>query len=221
MYYIGVRRPAARFDQGTADATRHSGGVRVWGAAGWFDYDEELILQGGRFGRGSIRAYATASDLGLMLPFRAWRPRLGLRVFAASGDDDPLDPELNAFDPLFPSTAYSGRAALVGPTNLVTIDPSVSLTPHGRVRVTVDWAPFWRTSVRDGVYGINVAVVRTGQRSVERFVGSQATAEIEARLTTHLTVWTSVVLFRAGAFLRETPPGLDTRYLAAHAAYRF
>jgi hypothetical protein len=52
-------------------------------------------------------------------------------------------------------------------------------------------------------------------------VGSQATVELDARLTTHLSVWASFVYFNTGAFLRETPPGLDTRYLAAHAAYRF
>jgi hypothetical protein len=80
---------------------------------------------------------------------------------------------------------------------------------------------FWRTSTNDGVYGINVAVLRTGQKSDARFVGSQATVELDARLTMHLSVWASLVYFNTGAFLRETPPGLDTRYVAAHVSYRF
>lgn len=86
-------------------------------------------------------------------------------MFAASGDRNPSAGELNAFDPLFPGTAYSGRAALVGPTNLVTVDPSVSVSPHRRLRVVLDWAPFWRTSTADGLYGINVGVLRFGQRT--------------------------------------------------------
>lgn len=221
VYYIGVRRTSARFDQGTADATRHSGGVRVWGTAGRLDYDQELILQVGRFGGDPIRAYAVASDVGVALVHTAGSPRFGARVFAASGDRDPGERELNAFDPLFPGIAYSGKAGLMGPTNLITVDPSVSLTPHRRVRVAIDWAPFWRTSTHDAVYTVNVGVLRTGQRTTKRFVGSQATVEVEGRLTTHVTVWASAVLFRAGTFLRETPPGLDTRYLAAYAAYRF
>lgn len=221
IYYIGVRRTAARFDQGTADTVRHSGGVRLWGTVGPLDYDQDLIVQRGRSGDAVIRAYAAASDLGFAPRHTPGRPRLGVRVFAASGDHNPVEPELNAFDPLFPSIAYSGRAGLVGPTNLVTVGPSASFTPHPRVRLAFDWAPFWRTSTRDGLYGINVAVLRTGQRSTERFVGSQATAETDVRLTTHLSLSASLVLFRAGPFLRETPPGLDSRYLATHIAYRF
>jgi hypothetical protein len=221
VYYIGVRRRNARFDQGTADATRHSGGLRVWGSVGRLEYDEEVILQWGRFGRDSIRAYAVASDAGWVLASPAGRPRLGARVFVTSGDRDPLEARLNSFDPLFPSIAYSGKAGLIGPTNLVTLDPSLSFSPHRLLRVTTDWAMFWRTSTNDGVYGINVAVMRTGQQSDARFVGSQATVELDVRLTTHLSVWASYVYFNTGAFLRETPPGVDTRYLAAHAAYRF
>src|SRR5262249_56676140 len=149
------------------------------------------------------------------------RPRLGVRIFAASGDRDPLDGKLNAFDPLFPSIAYSGKAGLLGPTNLITVNPSFAFSPQQRLRATIDWAPFWRTSTHDGVYGINVAVLRSGQASPARSVGSQTSVELEARLTTHVSASASIVLFRAGAFLKESPPGFDTRYLASHLAYRF
>jgi Alginate export len=221
VYYIGVRRRNARFDQGTADATRHSAGIRVWGLAGRADYDEEVIVQWGRFGQDSIRAYAIASDVGWVLASVAGRPRLGVRVFAASGDRDPLQGRLNSFDPLFPSIAYSGKAGLVGPTNLINLDPTLSFAPHRLLRVSTDWAMFWRTSRRDGLYGINVAVLRSGQESDARFVGSQATVEVDARVTTHLSVWASFVYFNTGAFLKQTPPGIDTRYVAGHASYRF
>ena len=221
VYYIGARRRNARFDQGTADATRHSAGVRVWGSAGRADYDEEAIVQWGTFGHDPIRAYAIASDIGWVLTSTAGHPRLGTRVFATSGDRDPIAPTLNSFDPLFPSIAYSGKAGLIGPTNLVTVDPSVSFAPHRLLRVTTDWAMFWRTSTQDGIYGINVAVLRTGQKSTARFVGSQANVELDARLTAHVTVWASVVYFNTGTFLRETPPGVDTRYVASHLSYRF
>jgi hypothetical protein len=221
VYYIGNRRRNARGDQGTADATRHSAGIRVWGSAGRADYDEEAIVQWGTFGQDPIRAYAIASDFGWVLTSTAGRPRLATRVFATSGDRDPLAPKLNSFDPLFPSIAYSGKAGLIGPTNLVTVDPTLTFTPHRLLRVTTDWAMFWRTSTQDGVYGINVAVLRTGQKSRARFVGSQANVELDARLTTHVSVWASVVFFNTGTFLRETPPGLDTRYVAGNVSYRF
>jgi hypothetical protein len=221
VYYIGIRRRSARFDQGIADTTRHSGGVRVWGSAGTFDYDEEVIVQWGSFGKDPIRAYAIASDVGWVLASVAAHPRFGVRVFITTGDRDRNEPTLNAFDPLFPGIAYSGRAGLIGPTNLVTSAPSVSLTPNRRVHATIEWAPFWRTSTDDGVYGISGAVLRTGRSSDKRSVGSQASVEVEGRVTTHLSVSASAVLFRAGGFLKETPPGIDTRYLASHLSYRF
>jgi hypothetical protein len=221
VYYIGTRRRAARFDQGTAKSIRHSGGIRVWGSAGRLDYDQEVIVQLGSFGREPIQAYAIASDVGWVFASAAGRPRLGVRVFGTSGDRDPLEPELNSFDPLFPGIAYSGRAALLGPTNLITIAPALGFSPHRRFRITTDWASFWRTSTQDGIYGINVAMLRTGQASDARFVGSQATVDIDGALTPHLSVSASVVLFNTGTFLKETPPGLDTRYLAGHVSYRF
>ena len=221
IYYIGSRRRNARFDQGTADSIRHTGGVRVWGSAGRLDYDEEVIVQLGTFGQDPIRSYAIASDLGWSFVSKAGRPRPGVRVFGTSGDRDPLEPKLNSFDPLFPGIAYSGRSALLGPTNLVTVDPSLSFSPHRRFRITTDCALFWRTSRQDGIYGINVAVLRPGHASDARFVGSQASVDIDGALTSHVSVSASIVLFKAGTFLKETPPGLDTRYLAGHVSYRF
>jgi hypothetical protein len=175
----------------------------------------------GTFGEEPIRAYALASDIGWVLASAAGRPRLGLRVFGTTGDRDPLETKLNSFDPLFPGIAYSGRAALLGPTNLVTAAPTLSFSPHRRFRITTDWASFWRTSTHDGIYDINVAVLRTGQASGARFVGSQVSVDVDGGLTPHLSVSASIVFFNTGTFLKETPPGLDTRYLAGHVSYRF
>jgi hypothetical protein len=63
--------------------------------------------------------------------------------------------------------------------------------------------------------------VRSGLETSARDVGSQATTEIDARLTTHVTLWVSFNYFRTGQFLKETPPGDDLRYVATHVAYRF
>jgi hypothetical protein len=185
-----------------------------------YRYDEEAIVQRGRFGSAPIRAWALASDQGVS-SIRMRRARLGVRVFATSGDRDPTDSTRQTFDPLFPGIAYSGKAGLIGPTNLVTLSPSFAMSPLSRVRLTVDWARFWRTSARDGLYGINVALLRSSVGTDARAVGSQATVEVDVRLTTHVSVWTAVTAFRTGRFLAEAAPGEDLRYLAAHAAYRF
>jgi hypothetical protein len=220
VYYIGMRREQARFEQGVGDATRHSFGVRTWRIGRVVDYDEEVIVQRGQFASASIRAWAVASEFGVTGQWSR-RPRAGIRTFVASGDRDPSDPALGSFDPLFPGIAYSGRAAVVGPTNLMTIDPSIGLALNRRVRVSADWAQFWRTSRRDGLYGINVAVLRPGAGSEVRGVGAQGTVEVDARVSARVSLWASATVFHTGPFIRAVPPGRDLRYLAAHAAYRF
>jgi hypothetical protein len=220
LYYIGMSRERARFDQGIGDATRHSFGVRTWRIGRVVDYDEEVIVQRGRFAAAAIRAWAVASEFGVTGPWSR-RPRAGVRTFVASGDRDPAEPSLGSFDPLFAGIAYSGRAAVVGPTNLMTIDPSVGVALTPRVRVSADWAQFWRTSRRDALYGINLAVLRPGVSSDVRGVGGQGTVEVDARVSAHISLWASVTLFHTGPFIRATPPAHDLRYLAGHAAYRF
>jgi hypothetical protein len=195
--------------------------VRTWRAGRLFDYDQEAIVQRGRFGSGAIHAWAFASEEG-MSPFQgAGRARVGVRTFFASGDRDPKDPTLESFDPLFPGISYSGKAGLIGPTNLITVDPSFAMSVHPRVRFTFDWAQFWRASVHDGLYGINVALLRSGLSTTDRRVGSQGTVEIDVHVSAHLSLWGSVTAFRTGPFLEKSPPGADLRYVAIHSAYRF
>jgi Alginate export len=196
-------------------------GLRTWRAGRLFDYEEEAIVQAGRFERGTIHAWAFSSEQGFMPPQFQRRLRFGVRMFFASGDRDPLKDTLESFDPLFPGTAYSGKAVQIGPTNLIKSGPIVNITLISRIRMNFDWAHFWRTSLKDGLYGTNLTLVRTGLQTSARKVGSQTTIEIDSRLTTHLSLWTSFIFFDAGEFLKETPPGNDLRYIAAHVAYRF
>ena len=59
LYYLGYQDEAARFDQGTAQETRHTVGLRLWGERSGWDWNWELMYQFGRFGRGDIRAWAS------------------------------------------------------------------------------------------------------------------------------------------------------------------
>jgi Alginate export len=221
VYYFGLDRDTLRVDEGIGHARRHVLGTRTVGRRGNFDHDQEAIVQWGHFERDDIRAWALAVEQGYTFSDRPMRPRVGYRAFIASGDHHRDDDRLGSFDPLFPGTAYSGKAALLGPTNLITIDPSVRLAVHPRVGVTADWAWFWRTRIEDGVYGIGGTLIRTGRLSGARAVGQQGTIEIEWRADRHVTIFGTFVGFRAGRFLRDTPPGDDIRYVALQAAYRF
>src|SRR5260370_38354479 len=54
VYYLGLARDAAQFEQGTANETRHTFGARVRHQGEWA-YDAEAMFQAGRFGSGNSR----------------------------------------------------------------------------------------------------------------------------------------------------------------------
>ncbi len=64
LYFFGLNRNHAQFNQGTANEQRQSLGTRLWGQMQSLDYNFEFVFQWGKFGRGDIRAWTAASDTG-------------------------------------------------------------------------------------------------------------------------------------------------------------
>jgi hypothetical protein len=85
LYYLGLNREEARFDQGSAHEVRHTLGLRLWGHPGPWDYNVEVVYQLGTFGQGQIHAWTAASDTGYTLRTVPWQPRLGLKADIISG----------------------------------------------------------------------------------------------------------------------------------------
>jgi hypothetical protein len=221
LYYLGLNREEARFDQGMGREVRHTLGLRLWGHPGPWDYNIEVVYQLGTFGAGQLQAWMVASDIGYTLHTMAWKPRLGLKADIISGDRNPQDRDLQTFNPLFPRGAYFGEIALIGPANLIDVHPSIDLHPIPQVTVSVDWDVFWRQSLQDGIYGNAVNLLRTGQRSRARFIGSQASVQVEWRVERHTTLMAVYSHFLAGPFLRQTGPGQDLDYASLWITYKF
>ena len=221
LYYLGLLRKEAEFDQGTARELRHSVGMRLWGRTQAWDYNFEFVYQWGKFGRGRIQAWTIASDTGYTVRSTLFSPRIGLKANIASGDRDPNDQDLQSFNALFPRGAYFSEASLIGPANFMDLHPSLDLRLTERVKLTTDWDFFWRQSVRDGIYGNAVNLVRSGRGSRARYIGSQPQTQVEWRANRHLTVTAVYAHFFAGPFLKETRPGKDVDYFTAWVTYKF
>jgi hypothetical protein len=221
LYYIGLFRRKAGFDQGVARETRHSVGTRLWRTAAPLDYNFEAIYQWGSFGNGDIRAWTVASDTGYTFPSLPLRPRLGLRADIASGDEEPANPDLQTFNPLFPKGAYFSEAGLIGPANFIDLDPSLGLHLTDRLTLIFDWDFFWRESTHDGLYNNAVALVRSGKTSDARYVGSMSQSQLLWGIDRHLSFAAIYGHFFAGPFLQETGPGKDVDYLTSWLCYKF
>lgn len=221
LYYIGLFRRTAGFDQGAARETRHSAGARLWRSGVPLDYNFEFLYQWGSFGNGDIRAWTAASDTGWTVATLPLRPRFALKADIASGDEDPADPDLQTFNPLFPKGAYFSEAGLVGPANFIDLDPSLGLQLTDRVTLLLDWDFFWRESSRDGLYNNAVVLVRSGKASGARYIGSMPQAQLFWDIDRHLTFAAIYGHFFAGRFLRETGPGEDVDYATTWCTYKF
>jgi hypothetical protein len=221
VYYLGLERDAARFDQGIAREERHSIGFRVWGKNSGWDYNAEGVYQFGTFGDGDIAAWTVASDTGYTFSQVSLRPRLGLKADIASGDRDPGHPTLGTFNALFPRGAYFNESALIGPANLIDVHPSLEVHPAATVSVTLDWDFFWRESLHDGIYGPAINLLRSGQDTAARRIGHQPSVRAEWRPGRHWTVVATCAHFFAGEFIRQSGPGKDVGYFSTWLTYLF
>jgi Alginate export len=220
-YYLGLDREQARFDQASAHESWHSLGARLWGNPSPWDYNFEFVYQWGHFGRGAISAWTAASDTGYTLHTGRFHPRVGVKANIASGDRRPSGRSLQTFNALFPRGAYFGEIGLIGPANFIDIHPTAEVELSKAVSFSAGWVFFWRQSLRDGIYGNAVNLLRSGRTSRARYIGSQVSLQFEWRLDRHLTLTGVYGHFFAGPFLEQTRPGRDVDYCSTWITYKF
>ena len=222
LYYLGLHSRSATYDQGQAEETRHSFGTRIWGKKKNLDYNFEFLYQFGKFGHGDIYAYALASDTGYSIPLGgSAKVRFSLRADVYSGDGDPNDADLNSFNPFFPKGKHISQLAASGLINQRDLHPRINLTLDEHWSLTASTLFIWRDSLNDGVYSIGNGVLRSGQSSRARYVGTQPELEVKYSFNRHLDLKGTFVFFRAGKFLKQTSHGFDTTYLGSMLTFRF
>jgi hypothetical protein len=141
-----------------------------------------------------------------------------------SGDGGLGSSTFGTFNPLFPSGIYFGQAAvsLNGPPN--TLRSGVSLQAHlsESVQFGIDYDWFWRNSLYDGVYGLGDNLLRTGQESRERFIGSQLSTSVVWHAARHVDLSLAYGYFFVGPFLTSSlTPGRDVQYASASVDFKF
>ena len=231
LYYFGLERKSATFNQGTAQEQRETIGSRFATTEPQLGdhraliphYDLEAAYQFGSFGQGSIRAWTLASEAGYMMPKVISKPRVGFRADASSGDKNPKSPNLQTFNPLFPIGDYFGVLADTGPgpVNFVDVHPEIKTTlPHG-ISLDVDWVIWWRQSLLDGVYGVPGNLLVPAGESNARFVGHRPGIQARWQRDSHFYVQADYGVFYAGPFLRESGRPHNLNYTSFWTGYKF
>ncbi|HKU72356.1 MAG TPA: alginate export family protein [Pyrinomonadaceae bacterium] len=221
VFYLGLDRKSARFDAGTGREIRQTVGTQFFGNAGAVDHNTEFVYQFGNFKSGSIRAWMITTDTGYTFRRERFTPRVGLRANIASGDKNPNDNQLEAFNALFPAGNYFGEIGLLGQSNFMNLYPRVEFKMPRRISLSLETMFYWRQSTSDGIYNPAGVLLRPGNLSSQRYVGTQPAVVSSWAFDRHFTFFVSYSHFFSGRFLKETPPGDDIDYFTAMMTYRF
>lgn len=221
LYYLGYRNRQARFGGETARELRHSLGARLSGSREGWHYNLEAIYQFGRFGAQTISAWSVGSEVGHRFAAARFAPDAVLRFNVVSGDGDPGDNRLGTFNALFPKGKYFGELSPVGPYNIVSANPRVALSLGGNVSASLAGMAYWRFSRNDGIYDIPGNLIRAPGGSRARFIGSEVEGTLAWQATPDLELSTSLSLFDAGRFIRETGPARTIAMFGLEANFRF
>jgi len=222
LYYMGLDNQSVPFDgKGTGREQRETIGTRLWGTTEHWDYNYEPDFQWGSFRNYAIRAWAVSTETGYRMESSPLAPRFGLRAVAFSGDQKPSGNTLGTFNSIYEKGPYFSYAELFARRNLVALQPSAELKLRKSVSLTVNPAFFWRESTSDGLYSISNAVVVSGLKSDARYIATQASAQVQWKMTRNLTWFTEFGHFFPGEFLKQATPGRNLNYWTAWLDIRY
>jgi hypothetical protein len=219
-YYLGWDRHNASFEKGVANELRHTVGARLWRLGRWA-YDFEGMYQFGSFGAGSIHAWRGVAQASR--GFGVWSsPRVGINFDVASGDRNRSSPNLGTFNAFFQSGTYSGRAQLLGPSNSIRLEPTLTLAPRPNVSVSTGWGFYWRDSEQDGLYGIPGNLIVPSNGVPGHYEGSRPIVEVAWRLNPHLSMHLNYSFVFNGRFEERSVHATTTEsYICPWITYRF
>lgn len=220
VYYLGFENKHAVFAAGTGLEQRQTIGARFFGSfAGW-DWDWEALGQFGAFAPQDIRAGGVSTDTGYTVDVAGWKVRAGLKADFGSGDNNLHDGTLGTLNPLFPKLAYFNQAAILGPSNVLDLQPSVTIKPTKDISVMLGYDFVWRATTADAIYtGAGTPIARTAGRPGQ-FTGSQLSLDVAWMLDRHVEVDAGYVHFNAGEALKMAG-GHDVDFVYASVTYRF
>ncbi|RFZ90695.1 hypothetical protein D0C36_17180 [Mucilaginibacter conchicola] len=207
VYYLGINKRTAVFDDGKGVETRHSIGARVWANAPALQYDIEGLYQFGDFAGGDISAWTLSANISYGFEQTKLKPRIGFKTEAISGDRSKGDGRLNTFNPLFPKGAYFGLAALIGPYNLLDMHPYLELSISKRLLLSADYDLFWRMNKNDGLYAVNGRLLYSSKDGAAKKIGGQLGGELNYSPSKYLSLRQEVTWFVAGDYLKQAGPG--------------
>jgi len=221
VYYLGNRTKHATWNDVAGIETRHSLGTRIWGHTKRWTYDFEGVYQFGDIASNTIEAWTLSSNTSYALNDNKFAPIVSFKTELISGDNKSGDGKIQSFNPLFPKGAYFGYAALIGPSNLFDLHPTLTIPLNNVFVVTLDYDAFWRFSVNDGIYNPGNMRIYPAGDSGQKFIGNQTAGSLECTLNKHIYLRTGITWFNADKYLKSVGSGKDILYTGFTSTFKF
>lgn len=221
LYYFGLNKKNAKFDNVSGNEIRHSIGTRIWSKNQSWNYDFETVYQFGEINLKKIDAWTVSLNTNYKFNSVKFQPKIGLKTEIISGDKNAEDSKIQTFNPLFPKGAYFGLAALLGPSNLFDIHPSIDFQLHKDVVLTFDYDLFWRFSKNDGIYQPNTRILYSGKNTSKKYIGNQLGGSLDYDFKKWLSFTLEGTWFKAQDYLKEVSSGKDIFFTATTVYIRF
>jgi hypothetical protein len=186
-----------------------------------FKYTVETAAQGGHVGPQSQRGYAWFSNLSR--PVALGRPvDLSIEYKYASGSENPKGSRNGTFDQLYAANHDKfGHEDLFGWRNIHNVRSLDTIQLYKGLALNVMYNTFWLASPRDSLYNLQGRPIVTDSKGAS---GRHVAQEFDVYGTYSRSGFVFGAGFAhlfAGEFLRNTTPGVNTRYLYIFQSYSF
>lgn len=221
LYYIGFEKLNAKYNNVYGREIRHSFGVRFFNSKNNWKYDTEALYQTGKLGNQNISAWSASVNTSYKFSSLIFKPELCIKTNFISGDLNKANSTSEAFNPLFPRGANLGIAGLIGPSNLIDVQPTVSLSLTPKLVLDIEYYLFWRYSTYDGIYAVNMAKIYPSGNSSEKHIGKQLVGTLSFTPNKFLYFRGELTWFKAGQYLKEVGAGKDILMTGITAQFKF
>jgi len=221
LYYLGSWKRNAVFNDAIGKELRHTVGTRIWKNTGNWNFDLEVFFQFGEIEHKIISAWTASIHTSYKFSQIKFQPTIGLKTEIISGDKKKGDNHIQTLNALYPNGAYFGLAALVGPSNIMDIHPSLRLNFSPKFNAEFDYDIFWRYRHADGIYLPNSMPIYSDGDSKERKIGNQFTGSLNYTPNSYFNIRGEFTHFKAGNYLKAVGSGMDIIFVGITTQLKF
>src|SRR3989338_125431 len=190
--------------------------------ANGIDYEMEAAGQWGDFRDQDVAAMMAVGILGYTFQ-KSWQPRVAFEFDYGSGDSDPADGKLTAFDNLYPTNhLFYGYMDFISLQNLNDYRFQVSAKPSKKLKLQGDLHLIFLDTSKDSFYSAGRPVTRTAAVSlsdVSPHVGDEIDLTADYKFNNNVSVHAGYSHFFAGKYLQETGANDDADFFYVQTTF--